>query len=329
VRKVNGGLWGGCAFLCAVLALALIPLPYWIIAPGNAVDLRSRVHVEGYPASRDRYFLTDVQVRRASLLTFFARYLPGVRLAPQDELIPKDIAPAIYDRLLAQEMGESQDAAAFVAERAAGLRVAQPPTHVYVAEILPGSKAASALRVGDMLLSVSGRRITASGEVAASIRRLAPGTKVSISFRRAGRVEYRSVPTVSVGSAARLGILLRAHPEKSILPIPVRCSLEGISGSSGGLMLALQIYATLRPDRKNAEKIAAGTGTIGYNGTVGPIEGAAQKVITAERAGLRMFLAPRQNYAEAAAAAKDGMRVIAVDSFNDALTALHKAYSAQ
>jgi len=119
-----------------------------------------------------------------------------------------------------------------------------------------------------------------------------------------------------------LGILLRVHPEKAVLPIPVRCSLENISGSSGGLMLALQIYGTLHPDRKGTQRIAAGTGTIGYNGAVGPVDGAEQKVIAADRAGLHVFLVPRLNYSEAAAAARHGMRVIAVGSFHEALAAL-------
>jgi PDZ domain-containing protein len=324
LRRIPFAAWAAFGIFFVGVALALVPTPYWIIAPGNAVDLRSRVRVEGYPAPRDRYFLTDVQVLHASLLTSFARYLPGVRLVRQDALIPKGIVPAVYDTVLVQEMSESQDAAAFVAERAAGLRVERPPTHVYVAAILPNSKAGNVLRVGDVLLSVSGLRIAASGDVAASIMHLKPGTNVPLSFRRGGHVENSLAPTVSASPrpGSRLGILLRVHPEKAVLPIPVRCSLDDISGSSGGLMVALQIYGSLHPDRKGARRSAAGTGTIGYDGTVGPVDGAGQKVIAAQRAGLRVFLVPRQNYREAAAAAGHGMRVIAVDSFDEARAAL-------
>jgi PDZ domain-containing protein len=94
-------------------------------------------------------------------------------------------------------------------------------------------------------------------------------------------------------------------------------------------MLALQIYGTLRSDHKGAGRLAAGTGTIGYDGAVGGIEGVQQKVVAAQRAGLRVFLAPRQNYAEAAAVARGGMRVIAVGSFAEALSALKKVYAVQ
>lgn len=319
----HAGSWAACALLGALVALALIPEPYWIIAPGNAVDLRSHVHVEGYAASPDRYFLTDVEVRRASLLTSLARFLPGVKLVREDAFVPKDIEPAIYDRLLVQEMGESQDVAAFVAERAAGLRPPQPPVHIYVAEILSDSKAAGVLRAGDMLLSVQGRAVAAPGDVAGSIRRLAPGTSVPISLRRAGKLENVRVRTVRApGSGSRLGILLRAHPERIALPVPVRYSLEEISGSSGGLMLALQVYGTLHPDRRRAGRVVAGTGTLTYDGTVGPIEGAEQKVIAAKRAGVRVFLVPKQNYREAAA--QRGIRVIAVGSFDEALAVLKR-----
>jgi Lon-like protease len=294
------------------------------MAPGSAVDLRSHVEVEGYPASRDRYFLTDVTLYHATLLMLAARYIPGVRLVRRDEIIPNGIAPGMYDRLLMQDMRDSQDTAAVVAERAVGLHVEDPPLHVYVADILPDSKANGVLRVGDMLLSVAGLRISAAGDVMANIKRLAPGVRVPITFRRADRVESRRVATIRTSVGLRLGIMVQARPERAVLPVPVHCSFTNISGSSGGLMLALQIYDALRPgDHRRAARLVAGTGTIMYDGAVGPIEGAEQKLIAAQRAGLHVFLLPQENYRDLTA--KYGMRVIPVRSFAQALAALTPA----
>ncbi|MBV9269573.1 MAG: ATP-dependent protease LonB, partial [Candidatus Eremiobacteraeota bacterium] len=64
----------------------------------------------------------------------------------------------------------------------------------------------------------------------------------------------------------------------------------------------------------------AGTGTISYDGTVGPIEGARQKVIAAKYAGATLFLVPTDNYSEV----RDmpGIRIVPVSNFNHALASI-------
>jgi PDZ domain-containing protein len=111
----------------------------------------------------------------------------------------------------------------------------------------------------------------------------------------------------------------RAQPAQ--LPIPVRFSLDNISGSSGGLMIALQVYDTLRPRHLRATRIA-GTGTIGYDGTVGEIEGTQQKLIAAKRAGATVFLVPKENFPDIAS--EHDVQVIPVHTFAQALAALEQ-----
>jgi PDZ domain-containing protein len=63
----------------------------------------------------------------------------------------------------------------------------------------------------------------------------------------------------------------------------------------------------------------AGTGQIGLDGKVYPIGGIGEKIVAAEKAGAQVFLLPQGNYAEAKAAAGDGMRLVPVSTFQDAL----------
>ena len=85
-------------------------------------------------------------------------------------------------------------------------------------------------------------------------------------------------------------------------------------------MFALEIYRTLRPGRQAGSERIAGTGTIAYDGSVGPIEGAAQKVVAARNAGAKLFLVPDENYNEVAGT--PGIRIIPVKDFAQALKAI-------
>jgi PDZ domain-containing protein len=308
------------AFVVLLALLALTPTPYWLIAPGSAVDLGPRIAVAGRPPSRDRYFLTDVTVLRASALLLAAGLLPGVRVVRQDALVPSGESPLGYDRFLADSMKESQQIAAVVAERAAGFHVADPALQVVVAAILPTSRARGTLAVGDFILKVEGAPVAQPRDVGRILARLGAGRTVSVVVRRDGRARTFGLPTIRTPKGARLGLLLETRSLRAVLPVPVRYSLSNIEGSSGGLMFALQVYAMLRGGEHGARRAIAGTGTLRYDGTVGPIEGTEQKLIAAKRAGAGLFFVPKENFLEVAA--EHDLRVVPVASFREALAAL-------
>ncbi len=302
------------------IALCVTPTPYWLVVPGFAVDLRSRVFVDGYAAPNERYYLTDVVILPATTLMLAAGLLPGVRLVGRDAIAPAGVSMQQYDRVLDDAMSTSQDVAAVVAERAAGFHVADPPQSIVIEEILAESKAGGLLLPGDVLLSVGGRRIDAARDVAQAIGGLAPGTAVRVEVRRRGRVTRARVTTISTAAGTRLGIALAPETLKPTLPVAVRFDLRNITGSSGGLMFALEIYGALRPNRHYAWDSIAGTGTLTVDGRVGPIEGTTQKLIAARRAGARVFFVPLENYADVSREA--GIRVVPVRTFREALAAL-------
>jgi PDZ domain-containing protein len=302
------------------VALWFTPTPYWIVAPGFAVDLRSRVIVDGYAAPAERYFLTDVIVAPASVLMLAARFVPGVRLVARDAIAPAGVSMQQYDRVLDDAMSTSQDVAAVVAERAAGLHVPDPPQSVAIERILPESKAGAAFRTGDVLISIEGRPVAAAGDIAKVIRKLTPGTLVRVVVRREGRTVSVRAPTIATAAGTRFGIALASRSLKPELPVAVRFDLKNISGSSGGLMFALEIYGALHPNGHLAWDSIAGTGTLALDGRVGPIEGTPQKLIAAKRAGARVFFVPRENYADISS--EQGIRIVPVGRFGDALAAL-------
>ncbi len=307
-------------FAALIGILAAIPLPYYLIGPGTAVDLGKAIAVDDRPPPPERFYLTDVTLQHASVLLLPGALFPYVRLVKQEAIVPRGIAPKRYENVMTDAMGESQDVAAVVAERAAGYAVATPQIQVFVSDFTQASKAAGLLEPGDRIIAVAGRPIRAGTEIAKIITDLPAGARVRVALVRRDETLTLDVPTVGTRDGTRFGILVGSRYAKPKLPVPVRYTIGNISGSSGGLMFALEIYRTLRHTGGIGAVKIAGTGTIAYDGSVGPIEGAPQKLIAAKRAGARLFLCPKENYHDIAG--ERDVRVIPVGSFRDAVRAI-------
>ena len=102
---------------------------------------------------------------------------------------------------------------------------------------------------------------------------------------------------------------------------------QGESGSSGGLMMALEIYNSLIDEDIAKGKKIAGTGTIDEKGNVGQISGIKYKIKGAAKEA-DIFLAPAgDNYQEAIKTVKEenlNIKVIEVSTLKGAIEQLKK-----
>jgi PDZ domain-containing protein len=105
------------------------------------------------------------------------------------------------------------------------------------------------------------------------------------------------------------------------LPVKVSIDLGDVGGPSAGLAFALDVMEELGRNVDRGYKVAA-TGELELDGTVAPIGGAAQKAIGARRSGVDVLLVPAGDNAREARSTADGLRIIPVDSFQQALRAL-------
>ena len=62
--------------------------------------------------------------------------------------------------------------------------------------------------------------------------------------------------------------------------------------------------------------------TIEIDGSVGPVGGIKQKIIAAKRAGAELILVPVANFEEAKPFEDDKTAIVAVDSFDEALSVI-------
>jgi PDZ domain-containing protein len=145
---------------------------------------------------------------------------------------------------------------------------------------------------------------------------------VVFTIRRGAQTRVVKIKTVALDKSpkAKIGVLL--EPAIAIkLPFPVRIDAGNVGGPSAGLAFALEVLAELRHNILHGHKVAA-TGEIFADGSVGPIGGIKQKVIGAREAGVDAFLVPAGENARDARKGADGLRIIPVESFAQALHAL-------
>lgn len=307
----------------AVLAAAIAfgSTPYALMFPGQAVDLASVVHVEGHPAPEGALYLTDVRfAQHVSALQLLAALAPGVQIIRADDLVRQSTTAVEYEGVQREAMSESQSIAAFVAERAAGYRVPVPQSRVLALLFTKWSPARGVLHPLDMLVSINGHPVASNTDVDRVMAAIKPGEAARMAVFRHGVERILTVPTVQRKGRANFGVYMTTIYQRPEIPIGVSFHLPRVAGSSGGLMFALQIYRTLHPLPGAANLNVAGTGTIAYDGSVGPIEGAKQKAAAARAAGATIFLVPQQNYREVAGTR--GIRVIPVTSFEQAVRAI-------
>jgi PDZ domain-containing protein len=160
-----------------------------------------------------------------------------------------------------------------------------------------------------------------------------PGSPIDLTVRDGNRTrELHTTLTRDPQERDRaiVGVLgVHDAPPKANLPVRVTITPRGLGrGPSAGLAFTLEVYDVLSGQHLAKGRKIAVTGTIDLAGEVGPIGGVRQKVLGAVRRRADLVLVPEANAADARAAAHGRIKVIAVTSFREALTALGASLAA-
>jgi PDZ domain-containing protein len=323
----------GLAIVAVVLAIALfviwrLPSSDFLFLPNNAQPLAGLVSVEGShpaPTAGGIYYL-DVTERQA---TWLERLLPftrpdGSSLVPSRDVVPSGISFAAQHKQELIDMNRSQQIAAAVALRRAGLKVVARPTGVLVEGVFTNVPAAKVLRAGDVIIGVNGHGVLSRPELRAALAPHTPGDAVSLRILRGGKALLVSVKTIADPQEPKrplIGVYRASQAAAITLPLKVHIDLGGVGGPSAGLPFALDVLELLGTDVTHGYRIAA-TGELDLDGSVSPIGGVEQKTIGARRAGVEVLLVPAGENAAEARRYAGGLRVIPVESFQQALRQL-------
>jgi PDZ domain-containing protein len=218
--------------------------------------------------------------------------------------------------------------AAVVALRALGRKVRVEPTGVTFDGVERSAPAWRAgLRPGMVITAIDGVPVRSVEALRAQLRGRKPGAPIHLTVKDGKRtleLHTRVLRDPQAPNRAIIGVLgVHDAPPRARLPVKVTISPRGLGrGPSAGLAFALEVYDFLSGHRLARGRKVAVTGTIDLDGTVGAIGGVRQKVLGAVRRHVDLVLVPVANAAEARAAAHGRVKVVAVRSFRQALTAL-------
>ena len=308
----------------ASVVASFVQLPYYTIAPGDALDVNGLVTVHGarqYPAKGSVMLLFVRERSRINAWRWIQASLDSEIDLVKEKQFAGNADPAELDAQAVADMANSQNAAKYVALRELGYKVTVE-NEVSVLSVIRGRPAAGVLQPGDIFASIDGAKIATADQLTNAMKGRKPGQSVSIGYVRGGR--HRTARLRFAADAQGhpvIGVYL-GRPLK--FPIDVRIDTSDIGGPSAGLAMTLSILDELTPGNLTGAKQIAVTGAIGFDGSVQEVGGVGQKAVAARHRGAKLFIVPIQEVAEARTRA-GSMPVVGVRTLADALRALRAA----
>jgi PDZ domain-containing protein len=174
-----------------------------------------------------------------------------------------------------------------------------------------------------LIVAVNGVPTLSIAQLRAQLAKLKPGGSVTLSIDRAGERLTVHVKTIADPQNKKRAIVGFA-PAQAVdvtLPLKVRINARNVGGPSAGLAFALEVMEELGHNVDRGYRVAV-TGQIELNGAVDQIGGVKQKTFGARQAKADVFLVPAGDNAREARRYANGLRIIPVKSFPQALQAL-------
>lgn len=298
-----------------------VQLPYDTLAPGSARAVNAVIEVKGhlsYPP-QGKVFYTTVSVReRVNPYEALAGWIdPSVEVIAEQK-VRGTVPPDQFQRMNVEAMADSKTTAQVLVLRELGYT--NLGVGAEVVEVQADLPAAAVLKPNDVIVAIDAKPVTTSTDAVNAIRARAPGDTLRMQVRRgdAAPVDLEAVLGEGDGRPL-LGVRLST---KIKLPFEINIDSGRIVGPSAGLAYGLELLDLLTPGELTGGSSVAATGELLADGTVGAIGGVAQKAVTVRRAGIKVFIVPKANEAEARAHAGKGLEIRGVATFDDALKTL-------
>lgn len=287
-------------YLCLILILLLfiIKLDYYIYSPGSLVDLTDRIEVDNSYNSSGSFNLTYVTARPGNIANIIlSKIIPSWDLINLDTIrveneSEEDIVSR--DKVYLKETSYDAIIAAFNAANKEYTINSIDLTITFVFDL-----ANTDLKVGDIIKKINNVEIHTFDELREEIEKYKVNDKITLEVLRNNKlIECYSI-LQNEKDRLIIGVTLAELKNITTNPKVNYIFKDNESGSSRGLMCALDIYNKITEfDLTKGRKIS-GTGSIDENGKVGPIDGVKYKLAGAVKNNADIFIVPSDNYEEA------------------------------
>ncbi len=304
---------------------------YVAIVPGSVRDTEPLVMVDGaatYPSDGEIDYTTIRLQQDMDLWTYLYTKWRG-----EGEFIDRDtyfgsLTPDENREINLERMTSAKDTAIAVALDELGFDTISD-AGVVVAQLVEDSPAIGVLEPGDVLSSINGEPITSDVQLVERLSGYGPGDVATFEVTRGAAPEQIAITLgerPDGGEAGFIGIVPATLADISDPPFEIDIDSGSVGGPSAGLAFTLAILEELTPGELTGGVKVAVTGTIGIDGTVGPIGGIEQKAVAVRKSGAAYFLVPASQRPEELEIVRervgDGVQVIEVESLDAALEAL-------
>jgi Lon-like protease len=312
--------------LAAAIVLYLVPSNDYILLPDTAHPVAPLVTVQGGhdPKGPGGILFVDVFERRASMFeSLFPWIHKGATLVPARLVVPPGVSDKAVRQADLHAMTISQKVAAAVALRRLGYKVVAKPSGVIVAALDERSHAVGKVQPSDLIVSVNGTPTPTIAKLRAILATVNVGETVTLVILRGAQHRTIAIKTIADTRNAKRAIVGFAPEQAAEIKLPVKVQIDAgnVGGPSAGLAFALEVMEELGRDVDHGYRVAA-TGALELDGAVTPIGGVKQKTFGVRNADADVFLVPAGDNAREARRYADGLRIIAVKSFPQALRAL-------
>ena len=334
-RRMSTLAVAGALLIALIAGASLFPVPYVVYSPGPVEDTLGEwegqpvIEIDGaetYP-TEGVLNLTTVGVtpadRKLDLLRALRAWVdPDRTVVPRELVYPDDVTADEAREENAQLLERSQESAKVATLRELGYDV---PEVVVVDSVVDEAPADGVLVPGDVVISVDGAPIATPEDVVEAVTAHEPGETVEFVVERDGTRRTESVGSQPAEDDGRT--IVGFSPTIGYeYPVQIDVNIdERIGGPSAGMVFALAIYDTMTPGALLDGMHVAGTGTISADGEVGAIGGIQQKIAASSDDGATLFLAPAGNCDEAVLADPGDMRVVRIETLDDAIAAVETA----
>lgn len=303
-----------------------IKFDYYVYSPGGLIELSDRINIDTNYRVDGSFNLTYVSSKNGTLpIILLSKIIPSWDLVSIDSSrIENESSEDIIKRNQIYLKETSYDAI-IAAFDAAGKEYKVNKNDVTVTYVY--DKSNSNLKIGDIIKRINGVSIDSYESLSNEVSKYNEGDKLDIVVERNGKIINCYSILYSDNDRVVIGINL-----SEIKTIETNPSVEFIfknneSGSSRGLMCALEIYNKITEYDLTKGKIIAGTGTIDENGKVGAIDGVKYKLAGAVNKGAQVFIVPTSNYEEAIKLKKENnynIVIIEADTLKNVIEKLKK-----
>ena len=178
----------GAALLVVVLfALWTTSSGDYLYVPNEAQPVADKIEVTGEhdPADAGGIYFIDVRVRKARWLEQLLPFVrpDGATIVPGHAVTPPGQTFTQWRLQARMDMERSEQIAAAVAFREAGLDVDATPRGALIEAVAIDVPAAKTLQGGDVIVEADGRPVLTPGGLVAAIGTISPGEKVTLGIR--------------------------------------------------------------------------------------------------------------------------------------------------